>query len=67
MLEMLAIYGHGRPLLNTVAENLFLLRQVTQPLCYEKTKQASDCIYSVSSLFSDLILTQLEPTGFAAK
>ena len=36
MLEMLAIYGHGRPLLNTLAENLFLLRQVTQPLCYEK-------------------------------
>ena len=33
MLEMLAIYGHGRPLLNTVAENLFFLRQVTQPLC----------------------------------
>ena len=36
MLEMLAIYGRGRPLWNTVAENLFLLRQVTQPLCYEK-------------------------------
>ena len=36
MLEMLAINGHGRPLLNTVAKNLFLLRQVTQPLCYEK-------------------------------
>ena len=29
MLEMLAMCRHGRPLLNTVVENLFLLRQVT--------------------------------------
>ena len=29
MLEMLAMCRHGRPLLNTVVGNLFLLRQVT--------------------------------------
>ena len=32
-----------------------------------KTKQACDCMYSVSSLFPDLTVTQLEPISFVVK